>query len=184
MSQCSLHEVSCWFHVLFWWTGSLFAFRRPPVNQSVWVWSFPPSLTSSEASSILNQKQKRRVCAAVSHHGEHAEAGLTQQVAQVGDGRVGGDVGGESALPLRLGKLKGATQLVQGFPAHHRPDEHPVWLQHLVDLSGGGKTMSFVSFCSKESQKHPFNVCCSFTVWGEQKLCRRQRTRRTFYHHK
>ncbi len=80
----------------------------------------------------------RCVRAAVSHHGEHAEAGLTQQVAQVGDGRVGGDVGGESALPLGLGELKGATQLVQGFPAYHRPDEHPVWLQHLLDLSGGG----------------------------------------------
>lgn len=72
------------------------------------------------------------------HHGEHAEAGLAQQVAQVGDGRVGGDPGGEAPLSLRLGQLQGAAQLVQAFPAHHGPDEHAVRLQHLEDLRGGG----------------------------------------------
>lgn len=72
------------------------------------------------------------------HHGEHAEAGLAQQVAQIGDGRVGGHPGGEAPLSLRLGQLQGAAQLVQAFPAHHGPDEHAVRLQHLEDLRGGG----------------------------------------------
>lgn len=74
----------------------------------------------------------------MSHHSEHSEAGLAQQVAQVGDGGVWGDVGGEASLPLGLGELKGTPQLVQGLPAHHGPDEHPVRLQHLVDLRRGG----------------------------------------------
>lgn len=78
----------------------------------------------------------------VPHHSEHAEAGLAQQVAQVSDGRVGGDVGGKSSLPLRLGQLEGTAQLVQRLSAHHRPDEHPVRLQHLVDLSGGGRQVN------------------------------------------
>lgn len=89
----------------------------------------------------------------VPHHSEHVETGLAQQVAQVGDGGVGGDAGGESSLPLGLGELEGAAQLVQGLPAHHRPDEHPVRLQHLVDLrrGGGGVNDQLVSpktFCS------------------------------------
>lgn len=78
------------------------------------------------------------LCWLVSHHSEHAEAGPAQQVAQVGDGRVGGHPGGESSLPLGLGQLEGTPQLVQRLPAHHRPDEHPVRLQHLVDLKGRG----------------------------------------------
>lgn len=73
----------------------------------------------------------------VPHHSEHVEASLAQQVAQVGDGGVGGHVGAESSLPLGLGELEGAAQLVQGLPAHHRPNEHPVWFQHLMDLRGG-----------------------------------------------
>lgn len=70
----------------------------------------------------------------LSHHSEHAEAGLAQQVAQVSDGCVGGHPGGEAPLSLRLRQLQGAAQLVQAFPAHHGPDEHTVWLQHLEDL--------------------------------------------------
>lgn len=73
------------------------------------------------------------------HHGQHVEAGLAQQVAQVGDGSVGGDVGGESSLPLGLGELERTPELVQRLPAHHRPDEHPIRLQYLVDLRGGVK---------------------------------------------
>lgn len=46
-------------------------------------------------------------------------------------------MGGESSLPLCLGELEGTPQLVQGLSAHHRPDEHPVRLQHLVDLYVG-----------------------------------------------
>lgn len=68
------------------------------------------------------------------HYGEHAEASLAQQVSQVGDGSVGGDVGGKAALPLGLGQLQGTAQLIERLPAHHRPNEHPIWLQHLVDL--------------------------------------------------
>lgn len=71
-----------------------------------------------------------------SHHGQHVEARLTQQVSQVGDGGVGGHVGGEPPLPLHLGQLEGTSQLVQRLAADHRPDEDPVWLQHLVDLRG------------------------------------------------
>lgn len=70
------------------------------------------------------------------HHSEHVEASLAQQVSQVGDGGVGGDVGREPALPLRLGQLQGTAQLVERLAAHHRSDEHPVRLQHLVNLRG------------------------------------------------
>ncbi len=100
------------------------------------------------------------VCVAVSHHSEHVEASLTQQVAEVGDGGVGGDVGGEAALPLGLGELEGTPQLVQGLPAHHRPDECPVWLQHLVNLNGGGKNQVLFQRCLVLNQKHSLNVCC------------------------
>lgn len=37
------------------------------------------------------------------NHSEHAEASLAQQVAQVRDGSVGGNVGRKSSLPLQLG---------------------------------------------------------------------------------
>lgn len=95
-----------------------------------------PEETSSEVRQDCDRSCRLTVF--VSYHSEHVEAGLAQQVAQVGDGGVGGDVGGESSFSLGLGELQGAPQLVKSVPAHHRPDEHPVRLQHLVDLSRGG----------------------------------------------
>lgn len=87
-----------------------------------------------------------------SHHSEHVEAGLAQQVSQVCDGGVGGDVGGESSLPLRLSQLEGTSQLVQRLAADHRPDEHAVRLQHLMDLTG--RTVITVNTGFKCSHKH------------------------------
>lgn len=70
------------------------------------------------------------------HHGEHVEAGPAQQVPQVGDGGVGGDVGREAALPLHLGQLQRAAQLVQRVAARHGADEDAVRLQDPMDLLG------------------------------------------------
>lgn len=84
------------------------------------------------STSGLTGDDRRRLN--ISHHCQHVEAGAAQQVAQVSDGGVGGDAGGEAPLPLGLGELEGAAQLVQGVPAHHRPDEHAVRFQHLLDL--------------------------------------------------
>lgn len=116
------------------------------------------------------------VCVGVPHHSQHAEASLAQQVAQVGDGGVGGDVGGEASLPLGFGELEGTAELVQGLPAHHRPDEHPVRLQHLVDLRGGGgrviysfikyqKGLKLHSLCKEEETEMDFvRVCIQHTT--------------------
>lgn len=60
--------------------------------------------------SPIRIKMSHRAVAA--HHGQHVEAGPAQQVTQVGDGSVGGDMGGEPPLPLRLSELEGAAQLV------------------------------------------------------------------------
>lgn len=76
-----------------------------------------------------------------SHHRQHVEAGLAQKVPQVGDGGVGGDVGGEPPLPLRLGQLEGAAQLVQRIPAHHGADEDAIRLQNLLDLKPGAQAL-------------------------------------------
>lgn len=43
-------------------------------------------------------------------------------------------MGGESSLPLRLGQLEGAAQLVQRVPAHYGPDQRAVRFQELLDL--------------------------------------------------
>lgn len=79
--------------------------------------------------------------AAASHHRQHVEASLAQQVAQVGDGGVGGDVRGEPTLPLRLGELEGAAQLVQRVPTHHGPDEHAIRFKDLLDLNSAGQSL-------------------------------------------
>lgn len=79
--------------------------------------------------------------AAAPHHRQHVEASLAQQVAQVGDGGVGGDVGGEPTLPLHLGELEGAAQLVQRVPTHHGADEHAVRFQDLLDLNSAGQSL-------------------------------------------
>lgn len=68
------------------------------------------------------------------YHGEGVEASPGEEVSQIGDGGEGRHVGSKAALPLQLGQLQGAAQLVQGVPSKHGPDEHPVRLQHLVDL--------------------------------------------------
>lgn len=112
------------------------------------------------ASSRVGQRGRRESwcrtgCGPVPHHSEHVEASLAQQVAQVGDSGVGGHVGGESSLPLGLGELEGAAQLVQGVPTHHRPNEHPVWFQHLMDLRGGGEVSNQLS-----QQGAPFTATC------------------------
>lgn len=81
---------------------------------------------------------QKRVFLHRSHHRQHVEACLSQQVAQVGDGGVRGDVGGEAPLPLRLSELEGAAQLVQSVSAHHGPDEHAIRFQDLMDLKSDG----------------------------------------------
>lgn len=80
----------------------------------------------------------------VSHHCQHVEAGTAQQVAQVSDGGEGGDAGGEAPLPLGLGELEGAAQLIEGVPTHHRPDEHAVRFQHLLDLKTKIRQVSYM----------------------------------------
>lgn len=84
------------------------------------------------------------------YHGEGVEARPGQQVSQVGDGGEGRHVRGEAALPLQLGQLQRAAQLVQRVPAQHGPDEHPVRLQHLVDLQTHAVLRLWVSISSKE----------------------------------
>lgn len=79
--------------------------------------------------------------AAAAHHRQHVEASLAQQVAQVGDGGVGGDVGGEATLALRLGQLEGAAQLVQRVPAHRGPDEHAIRFKDLLDLNSAAQRL-------------------------------------------
>lgn len=49
-------------------------------------------------------------------------------------------MGGEAPLPLCLGELEGAAQLVEGVPAHYGPDEHAVRFEDLLDLKSGGQT--------------------------------------------
>lgn len=94
----------------------------------------------------------------LSHHRQHAEAGLTQQVAQVGDGCVGGDVGGEAPLPLCLSELEGAAQLVQRVPTHYGPDEHAIRFKDLLDLQSGdqGFIIPLISHISVDDRKFLF----------------------------
>lgn len=48
-------------------------------------------------------------------------------------------MGGEPPLPLGLGQLQGAAQLVQRVPAHYGADEHAIRFKDLLDLKSGGQ---------------------------------------------
>lgn len=107
---------------------------------------------------VLSIRTKLSHNAAASHHRQHVEASLTQQVAQVADGRVGGDVGGEPPLPLCLGELEGAAQLVQGVPAHYGPDEHAIRFKDLLDLKSGGQRFIIHNSPKANSVLNSFSV--------------------------
>lgn len=96
---------------------------------------------------FINQRSFNRIKVShrveVAHHRQHVEAGLAQQVSQVGNGGVGGDVGGEPPLSLCLSELEGAAQLVQRVSTHHGPNEHTIRFEDLLNLNSEGQSFIF-----------------------------------------
>lgn len=101
----------------------------------------------------------------VAHHRQHVEASPAQQVAQVGDGGVGGDVGGKPSLPLCLSELEGAAQLVQRVSAHHGPNEHAIRFEDLLNLNSEGQSfiLLLISHISVDETKGSY-LC--LTGWS------------------
>lgn len=118
---------------------------------------------------FINQRSSSRIEVShrveVAHHRQHVEAGPAQQVAQVGDGGVGGDVGGEPPLPLCLSELEGAAQLVQRVSAHHGPNEHTIRFEDLLNLNSEGQSfiLLFISHISVDETKGSY-LC--LTCWS------------------
>lgn len=119
---------------------------------------------------FINQRSSSRIKVThrveVTHHSQHVEAGPAQQVAQVGDGGVGGDVGGEPPLPLSLSKLEGAAQLIQRVSSHHGPNENAIRFEDLLNLSSEGQSfiLLLISHISVAETKGSYLCLTSWSI--------------------